>query len=237
MFALVVAALAAAQAPAPGAEAPAKPRLPYSIEFARSQLGPWQIEANSFVEDETGLPMRRNVSCEIRRSGITVRIWAVGQLTVHLGGYNMTGDQLEVGINSNEIRRIELDDSAWEYRWLGRSREDRQFADLRYPPPPPKYPPGWDTIHYPIMEALSGTVAVRRRPGAPWFEPDALANALLRARRLRIGYVDYDRDPEPDEGPLLWTEIPLDGLGDALAWCRTAMNGERARLFQADLDP
>jgi hypothetical protein len=87
------------------------------------------------------------------------------------------------------------------------------------------------------MEVLSGWIAVRRGPGAPWFSADVLANELVRARRLRIGFVEHDRDPEPDEGPLLWAEMSLDGLDDALAWCNEAMNGERARLFHADLDP
>jgi hypothetical protein len=237
MIGLAAAALAASQAPAPAAEGPARPRLPYSIEFARTQIGPWQIEAKSRVEDETGLPMRGSVSCEIRRAGMQLRTWREGQVELRFGGYFLTGDQLDLSAASEEVRRIELDGSAWEYRWLARWSKDRQFVDLSYPPPPPKYPPGWDIIHYPIMDALQGIPAVRRGPGSPWLDPEILANALLRAKRLRIGYVFDDRDPLPDEGPLRWAEFSLAGLGDAFAWCRTAMDGDRARLFHADLDP
>jgi len=231
----LLAALAAWQAPAQ-AEEPAKPRLPYSIEFARTQIGPWEVEASSYVEDETGVPMLGARFCEIRRSGIMLKTWREGQLSIYFGGYNLKSDLPELGIRAEEVRKIELDGSSWEYRWLGRWAKNRQFADLSYPPPPGP-PANWDHIHHPIMEALSGWIAVRRGPGSPWFGADVLANELVRARRLRIGYVADDRDPEPDEGPLLWAEMSLDGLGEAFAWCNQAMNGERARLFHADLDP
>jgi hypothetical protein len=237
MIALLAAALTAVQAPQPAGEGAEKPRLPYSIEFARARFGPWEVEASSLVEDETGVPMRSYLFCEMRRSGAVLRTWSHGQLSVYFGGYNLKSDEPELGVAPNEIRRIELDGSAWDYRWLGRWPENRQFADLRYPPPAPKYPPGWDHIHYPIQDVLSGSIAVRRGPGAPWFGADVIANALVRARRLRIGFVDDDRDPRPDEGPLLWAELPLDGLGEAFAWCRAAMDGDKARLFHADLDP
>lgn len=232
MIALLAAALAVQ-----AAEDPAKRRLPYSIEFARGQIGAWQVEAKSLVEDATGMPMRGTVSCDMRRSGVMLTTWREGQLSVYLGGYNLSGDQLELGVSPNEVRRVEIDGSAWDYRWLGRWREDSQFSDLDYPPAPHKYPPGWDIIHYPVMEALSGWIAVRRGPGRPWFGADVLANELVRARRLRIGFVDQDRDPKPDEGPLYWAELPLDDLRDAFDWCSQAMHGERARLFEADLDP
>ncbi|MET1111383.1 MAG: hypothetical protein ABWX67_07655 [Allosphingosinicella sp.] len=233
MIVLAAAVLTASQATGE----PARPRLPYSIEFDRTQIGPWQIEATSRVEDETGVPMRASLSCEIRRAGMQLRTWREGQLEVRFGGDFLAGDQLDLGVASEEVRRIELDDSAWEYRWLSRWRKDREFVDVGYPPPPPKYPPGWDIIHYPIQDVLQGIPAVRRGPGSPWFDPEVLGNALLRAKRLRIGYVGEDRDPLPDEGPLRWAEFSLEGLSDAFAWCGAAMDGEKARLFHADLDP
>ncbi|HEU0098636.1 MAG TPA: hypothetical protein VFQ67_07655 [Allosphingosinicella sp.] len=231
----LLAALAAWQATAQ-AEEPAKPRLPYSIEFARAQIGAWEAEASSYVEDETGVPMLGYLFCEIRRSGVMLRTWREGHLYIYFGGYNLKSEMPELGVGAAEVRRIELDGSGWEYRWLGRWPEDRQFADLSYPPPP-RPPANLDPIHHPIGKALSGWIAVRRGPGSPWVSANVLANRLVRARRLRIGYVEEDRDPEPDEGPLLWAEMSLDGLGDAFAWCDSAMDGDRARHFHADLDP
>jgi hypothetical protein len=219
---LAAAALAAAQP----AAAPAPPEdLPRRVIFARTRLDGWRVEAKTDVDDVGGFPIVESAYCEIKRGGLAITTWIDAGLWIRLGDTSVEPD---LGFRNENIRRIVLDDRAWDYRWRRTRYERNHFRNLTYPPPPA--PCGYGCIG-----AFSYDQAIRRRPGQPWLAPELLGNEFLRARMLRIGFRDPDA-PEGRPGPMLWAEIPLTGLDRAIAWCRSALGSEAARRFHHALE-
>jgi len=228
-LALALAAVGAAQ-PADPQAAPAPARrddLPRHVIFARTMLNGWRLEARTDVDDVGGFPIIEGAYCEMKRSGLAITTWLDAGLWIRLGD---TSAEPSLGFRNENIRRIVLDDKAWEYRWRRTRYERDHFRNLTYPPPPD--PCG--TL-YGCGGAFSYDQAIRRRPGQPWLAPELLGNEFLRARMLRIGFQDPDA-PDGRPGPMLWAEIPLTGLGRAIAWCRSALGSAAARRFHNGLE-
>lgn len=203
---------------------PALPdRLPRRVISARERVAGWRLEAYTDVHEVGGYPMIARSLCEMTRSGLKLATWPDGGLEVNLAD---NSEEPELDFEREDIRRIALDDDAWEYRWERLDERFNQFSNVAYPPPAP-CPGCIPVIH--SSERL-------RRPGGPWFSRDMLANHFLRARTLRIGFQVRDRNDDRVPGPMLWAEIPLGGLGEALGWCRSALGSEAARRFHGGLE-
>ena len=221
MFGLLAAATLLAAQPA---AAPAPPAdIPRRVISARTRIGGWRIEARTDVTIVAQFPVIDSASCEIKRSGLELTTWHDAGLGIHFGDNSMDP---ELGFESRQIRRIVLDDAAWDYREVDSPANAFQFENIAYRPLPPCYG---------CLLARSFTRDVRRRAGEPWVPPDLINNALLRARVLRIGYERLDENDRLVP-PLLWTEIPLAGLGEAIAWCRAALASEGAHRLRGGLE-
>lgn len=221
MFGLLAAAsLAAAQTPA----APAPPAdLPRRVIFARTMLEGWRVEALTDVDDVGGFPVIGSAFCELKRSGLMLTTWGATGLTVRFGDNSV---EPELGFEARQIRRIEIDDAAWDYRDIDTRPGVDQFSNVAYRPWPPCYG---------CLTARSASVGMRRRAQDPSFSPGAFANTLLGARMLRIGFQHKD---EHDRlvPPMLWAEVPLTGLDGAISWCRAALASEGAHRFHGGLE-
>jgi hypothetical protein len=224
LAAALIAAQPAAAQPAPAAPA-APASLPYSVTFARTGLGPWKIEAKTIVDDTTGLPMIETARCDIERDGLELSTWPQGGIWFRLeGSIGPTG----LGFGSSAIRRVGFDGDVWELRWIEAARPFERFVDVDYPPTPTPEP------CYGCVSTTYGHWASRRRPGDPYFTPQVLANRLVQAGAVRIGFQE-EADEGAARGPMLWAEIPLAGLDGALAWCREAMASDRSLRFHGGL--
>jgi hypothetical protein len=221
MIGLLAAATLAAAQPA---AAPALPQdLPNKVIFARTTRDGWRLEAMTDVDNVGGFPVIVSAYCELTRSGLKLTTWGETGLWVRFGDNSV---EPELDFEAQQIRRIAIDDAVWEYRDIDTRWGEDQFANIAYRSFPPCYG---------CISARSFTVGMRRRAGHPWLSPALLANALLGARVLRIG---FEREEEPHRlvSPMLWAEIPLAGLDGAIAWCRAALASEGARRFHGGLD-
>jgi hypothetical protein len=234
MIGLLAAATAAAGLAA-SLPAPREP-LPREVIFARARLAGWRVEARTDVEEVAGLPTIGGVHCEIARSGLKLVTWREGGLTIEIG---YSGEDPELDIERGDIHRIALDERVWEFRHLRLHGDQDGFSNVRYPPFPD--PCAGMSSHQIIVYGCGADVVyawsegIRRRPGQPWLGTGLLADELLRARVLRIGF----RQPDRDDGaarPLLWAEVPLTGLDRAIGWCRSAFESEAARRFHGGLE-
>jgi hypothetical protein len=234
---LALAALAAAQ-PADQAAAPAPParreRLPRHVIFARTRQNGWRLEAITDVDDVGGFPIIESAYCEIKRSGLAITTWGDAGLWVRFGD---TTVEPGLGFRDRDIKRIAFDDVVWDYRWSPAAYDSNQFRNIAYPPLPD--PCGGRRGHDIILygcggEVTSFSLAIRRRAGRPWLAPELLGNEFLGARRLRIGFQDPDHSH--GRGPILWAEIPLTGLREAIGWCRGALASDAARRFNGGLE-
>lgn len=221
MIGLLAAATLAAAQPA---AAPALPEdLPRKVIFARAMLDGWRVEALTDVDTVGGFPVIASAFCELKRSGLMLTTWGETGLGVRFGDNSV---EPELDFEARHIRRIGIDDAVWHYRDIdSRSGED-QFVNVAYRPFPPCHG---------CLTARSASIGMRRRAGDPWMSPGLLANALLGARVLRIGFRQEGEHGRPAP-PMLWAEVPLVGLDRAIAWCREALASEGARRFHGGLD-
>lgn len=221
MIGLLAAASLAAAQPTSAPVLPAE--LPRSVIFARTAIEGWRLEAITEVDNVAGFPMIRSAFCDMKRSGLKLTTWSDGGLQVRFGDDSV---EPEFDFEPQQIRRLAIDDSVWEYRQLEGRWGDDEFVNIAYRPPPPCY--GCLTAH-------SYTIGMRRRAGDPWLPPDFFADALLHARLLRIGFEQEDSNGRLVP-PMLWAEVPLAGLDRAIAWCREALASEGSRRFHGGLE-
>lgn len=217
MIGLLAAASLAAAQPAAAPVLPAE--LPRTLIFARTAIEGWRLEAITDVDNVAGFPMIRSAFCEMKRSGLKLTTWGDGGLQVRIGDDSV---EPEFDFQPQQIRRLAIDDSVWQYRQLEDAWSDK-FVNVAYPPHPC---PGCPMAH-------AYTVAMRRRAGDPWLPPHFFVDALLHARVLRIGF-EQEGSPRPLP-PLLWAEVPLIGLDRAIAWCREALASEGVHRFHGGL--
>jgi len=234
MAGLSIAILLATAQPAPQEAAPGPApvaELPERVIFARTRQDGWRIEAITGVAEVGGLPMIEGSYCEIVRSGLKLTTWRDAGLWAALAD-NSVDPPLD--FSPHNIRRIVLDGETWEYRAIRGAWADRQFVNLTYPPPP-RNNCGGRRIHGCPRTVHSYTHSLRRGPGRPWLGPQAAASAILKARRLRLGFQDHDYEGRPT-GAMMWADIPLTGLDRAIAWCRSALASEAAQRFHGGLE-
>lgn len=214
--------LGLALAAAPQADAPPPPEP--EVVFARGSQGGWSMEGRTVVvegsPERPGFPATgptiRDMFCLARRNGIAVSIPREGGLDL----------EIEAGVTENgrgrrlsavDLRAFLLDGAAWEVQARSDSAFSGRFADVAYPGHEPRE-----------SDMMDRHLAVRRPPGNVWLPLGTLADDLLRARMLRLGFVETARDPAGEEHPMIWIDVPLGGLAGALGWCQRAMASPNA---------
>ena len=222
---LLAAALVAAQAtPAPPPE-----RIPGVVRLGEAEVAGWHVNARTVVSLREALPLIAEVTCDLDRDGVRLRTWRFGGIDIIPDG----ADEFD----AHEIRAIALDQNVWEYRWREWSPLEERFADVDYPPLPAPVDPCAGLgrryiIHHGCPRPTDiGDRLVRGAPHEPWLHVSTLANELLGARNLRLG---YRAAGAVEQIPLHWIEVPLDGLAEARAWCDSAMTSEAARRLHGD---
>lgn len=223
--------LALAPAPAPQTANPPPPER--EVVFARGSQGDWAMEGLTIVVE--GYPARppdfpateptiRDMLCYARRNGLTVSIGREGGLGLGIAA-SVTENGRARRLRPFDLRSFLLDGATWEVRTLSERDFTERFIDVAYPGP--------DEGGSGIQDRHLG---VRRPPGNVWLPIHVLADDLLRARMLRLGLREDVRDPEAgDEDPMVWIDVPLDGLAGALSWCQRAMASPNALRLRPDL--
>ncbi|HVQ10074.1 MAG TPA: hypothetical protein VMS43_16745 [Allosphingosinicella sp.] len=193
---LLAAMLAAAQQQGP----------PSNVVFARGHLDGWSMQATNVIDHGPTGPTINRMLCEIEREGVRVTTWRQGNISfIFEGGAVPRGGRVNQLLHSG-VRALMVDQVSYdvERRDLG-ALTDR-YTDVVYPETQPVYPPSGFFF-----------LAVRRRGSDLWLHTGNITNELIEARRLRIGY------RHAGAGPMLWIEVPLTGLPEALNWCHAAM--------------
>jgi hypothetical protein len=224
--------LALALAAAPRADYP-PPRPDREVTFARGSQGGWSMEGRTTVDE--GYPGRpgspgteptiRDMFCMVRRNGISVSILRGGGLGLGIEA-RVAENGRERRLRAFDLRAFVLDGATWEVHTRSPNDFTVRFTDVAYPRPELGPSHGQDQH-----------LGVRRPPGNVWLHIGTLADDLLRARTLRLGFREDVADPEAWDNPVIWIDVPLDGLADALSWCRRAMASPNAlRLHPDDID-
>lgn len=204
--------------------------VPGQVNLGDTAIAGWLATAWINVGRSDDPPVIDNVLCEIEAEDRPIRF-----TTTRDGGLWLQftdGDDL----NPREIRFLKIGGTTWEYRHHVFEWGEDHFADVDYPPPPPPPEPcgglqGHDIILYGCSQAIEGVSRLVRRSAAdPWLGLDTLANELLEAKAVRIVYHAEHADAAD---PLRETEVSLQGLREALAWCDEITNSEAAKRLHA----
>lgn len=217
--------LAIAQAAAPQtSDAPFPPDR--EVVFARGAQGPWSMEGRSVIDE--GYPGRdgnpgeeptiHSIYCSAKRNGIAVEI----SRDPHLGlviDAAVTRNGREHRLSPFDLRVIILDGATWEVRSMSDTDYTERFSNVVYAGPEEDH-----------RGSNIRQVAVRRPPGDVWLPVSTLADELPGAILLRLGFREEENaEAQPvDDDPLIWIDVPLDGLGEALGWCQRAMASPNA---------
>lgn len=202
------------------------PQPEREVVFARGSQGGWSTEGITIVVEghpawdtlPATEPTIRDMVCYARRNGLIVSI----------GRENGVGLGIEASVTENgrprrlrefDLRTFMLDGATWEVRTLSENDFTERFIDVAYAEPEH----GGSGIQ-------DRHLGVRRPPGNVWLPIYVLADDLLRGRMLRLGFREEVRDPEAEreEDPMIWIDVPLGGLSEALSWCQAAMASPNA---------
>lgn len=203
---LLLAAMLAAAQPAPARG---------NLVFARGHLDGWSLQAINVVTNHPSSPTIDRMRCTIERNGLNVMTRREGNVSFLFSGSVARGGR-EHRILSSKVRRLEIDGVGYEVEPRYDGALTDRYTDVVYPESQNVYPPGGTFF-----------VAVRRDGGDLWLRLDNVANELIEARLLRVGFRDEVG------GPLHWIDVPLTGLPAALAWCHTAMTSPDALRLNA----
>lgn len=225
---LLAAALAAAD------PAAAAPDVPAFVNLGEASIEGWTVKAETYVEEFMKRPQIGGIYCDAKRNGLSLRAFRDGGFRMDVDGRHPDNDEEGEDFGFTNVEALVLDGTRYEARWGGRDGPFR-FNDVDYPAPAPPdpEPPGVLVSVQPLMSVIYGRLLVRRPGEAEWHRLDALVDEVVRARRLRVAFrrSTYDRGVE---GPRLWAEVPLQGLAQALAWCRETMMSPRALLLHPE---
>jgi hypothetical protein len=223
---MIPAVLAFALATAPQAGEPPLRHDP-EIVFARGSQGGWSMEGRTAVREgytgRPGIPATestiRGMYCFARRRGIQVSIRREGGLGIDIQG-SVTEEGRERRLRAFDLRAFVLDGTAFQVQTRSRNDFTERFTDAAYAEP-----------ELGPSNVKDRQLGVRRAPGVVWLPISTLADDLLHARMLRLGFREEVEDPDAWDTPMIWIDVPLDGLGDALSWCRMAMASPNALRF------
>jgi hypothetical protein len=222
--------LSLALAAAPQADYRPPPR-DREVVFARGSQGGWSMEGLTVVSE--GHPARTDfpateptiygMYCFARRDGIEVSILREGGLGLGIEA-SVTENGRARRLRAFDLRAFLLDGASWEVRTLSETDFTERFTDVAYAEPERWGSGGNDR-----------QLVVRRPPGNFWLPLSTLADDLLRGRMLRLGFREDVRTPDAgEEEPMVWIEVPLDGLAGALSWCQRAMASPNALRLHPD---
>jgi hypothetical protein len=202
------------------------------VVFARGSRGAWSMEGRTVIDE--GSPGRLPdfpateptidaMYCFARRDGIEVSILREGGLGLGIEA-SVTENGRTRRLRAFDLRGFLLDGASWEVRTVSETDFTERFTDVAYAEPERWGSGGNDR-----------QLVVRRPPGNVWLPISTLADDLLRGRMLRLGFREDVRDPPAgEEDPMVWIDVPLDGLAGALSWCQRAMASPNALRLHPD---
>lgn len=208
--------------------------LDREVVFARGSEGGWTLEALTAVNE--GSPARNGfdateptiswMSCYARRNGLLLSLSREGSLGFGIEA-NIAGNGQERQLHGYDLRSLVLDGATWEVRAGAEHDFTERFTDISYP-----------DAEFGVSSASDWQLYVRR-PGLPvWLSIHDLADDLLRARRLRLGFREDVEEINAADQDVIWLDVPLDGLEGALGWCQRAMaSPEALRLHPEGVGP
>lgn len=197
---LLAAMLAAAQ----------QPDRASSVVFARGHLDGWSMQATNVVDHGRSGPTINRMLCEIEREGVRVTTWRQGNISFIFEGSVTSGGREHQLLHSG-VRALMVDQVSYDVERRDLGALTNRYTDVTYPESQLVYPPSGFFL-----------LAVRRWGSDLWLHTGNITNELIEARRLRIGFRDGGA------GPMLWIEVPLTALPEALNWCRAAMASPNA---------
>jgi len=187
----VLAALLAATPPTPSPELP----------VAEERIGPWRMQAATYVDPTESPPTIKTMRCSIRTRGFSLALTRYGGIELYFGGDG-------TGFSLAGVKAVTIDGDRWEARRIPLQPAER-YADVDYP-----------QGHPTSLGAVSEYLGVRRSETEPWLYLPTLADELAEGRTLAV---------EHETGTF---RLSLGGLKQALRWCASTMESERARRFR-----
>jgi len=206
MSLLIALLVAAAQAPPP-----APPRLEFVA--GRAVRGRWRMEAMTVVRIDRLPPTIGSQRCTIAGPGLRLAYATSGGETIFdIGGAGH-------GFANADIIGFEIGGVEYEARMVTEQLGDRRYRDV-------DYPAGFVASPDPAPPATPA-FGVRRRPEDPWLGHVILLDEMIAAPSIGIRY--------RRGGVERRARLSTAGLGDALRWCETAFESDRARRLPARL--
>ena len=212
--ALLALAVAAGGAQTDDPEPPAR-----EVVFARASHGGWSMEGRTVVNEgyagRPGIPGTKptieGMYCFAERNGLHVQLHREYGLSLWFEA-RVRDNGVEHTLRDTRLRALVLDGTMWEAHLRSEGDFATRFTDVAYSGP------GWGPAN------VYRSLAVRRSPSPVWLPLSALADDLLRSRLLRLGFRPGEHDAAGrEEDPMVWVDVPLDGLSEALVWCQRAM--------------
>jgi hypothetical protein len=184
---------------------------PYSrLVFARGHLDGWSMKATNVIDHGRFGPTIDRMLCEVAREGVSVTTWRQGDVSFAFGGSVGRGGR-ERWLGHGSVRALVVDGISYEVERRQDGALTDRYTDVTYPDSQIVYSP--NEFFY---------LAARRQGSDLWLSVSDIDNELIEARRLRVGF------REAGAGPMLWIEVPLARLPEALNWCQAAMSSPAA---------
>jgi hypothetical protein len=180
-----------------------------NVVFARGHLNGWSMQATNVVDGGPS-PTINRMLCQVEREGVSVMTWRQGNVSFHFGGNVVRGGRGQRLLYSN-LRALVIDGVGYEAERRTDGTLTDRYTDVAYPE---------SQIVYSPTEFFF--LAMRRQGSDLWLAASNLNNELIGARRLRIGF------RAAETGPMLWIDVPMTGLPEALNWCQAAMTSPNA---------
>jgi hypothetical protein len=204
--------------------------LPNSFTFAQEEFSGWRTEATTeirrqrFNEGRDVPPVVADVRCRAERNGISVTVDRRGTHGIEFGGrLDIDGDgEEDDAFQDDQVHSLRIGRRSYQAKIVYTAFFPWRFRDVIYPGDS-----GVDTI----IPLVPSRLAVRSSATAPWLDVLTLLDDLLEARSVRIGYGEIVDGQVPS---MSYFDVPLRGLGPALAWCDRQIHSDRAYRLPAD---
>jgi hypothetical protein len=181
-----------------------------NVVFARGHLNGWSMQATNVVDGGPSGPTISRMLCQVEREGVSVTTWRQGNVSFSFGGTVVRGGRGQ-RLPHPTLRALVVDGVSYEVERRASDELTDRYTDVAYP--------ASQIVHSP-----SGfySLAVRRQDSDLWLNLFDIGNELIAAQRLRVGFRAAEADP------MLWIDVPMTGLPEALNWCQAAMTSPNA---------
>jgi hypothetical protein len=201
-----------------------------SFTFAREQFYGWRAEVTTGIKQQAFgdgrevRPIVDEVSCDVARNGLSIRVDRHGRHDISFGAdVDTDGDgEEDESFAIGQVHSLRIGRRTYQAQAVQTLYFPWRFRDVSYP---------GDPGHDVILPLFSGHLAVRTRPDQPWLHVLTILDELIAAQSVRIGYGEVVDGRVPR---ISFFDVSLRGLGPALAWCERQIVSDRAYRLQPD---